>query len=671
MKVSGDGKADLLWLNKYTGDTTVWYNGGEIPTSGSHFKWDNQGVLYKAWDRGSNMNFGALGGQHRADIIQVIPRTNIAYISYNKCASGTGAGGDDPNMGDPGLPPYSRTGTCTNDDGNGDCEIDIGSTIGISFPPDTFLPPFEQSVSYAAGDALLFGTPIPSDLNLNLILTGGQTQWDDINCGLIPATGTDGDTLGCIAASVAWMTYSIYLDGGPATAISARSLSSSHYQFQVHSDWEPMDNCSMSCMLIQGTPQHTWTAAGNGTYHGIYHELHFMHSDNFTGHRAYQGGYPRNSTLVSRQSDYSDYRYSTNQLDSNLNPIRSSIYVFKDEPVEPVTYKASFDEYPSPEGLAEWMGESVEEAVAESKFGGFCFTLMNGGEVVSSTLLGVSQTGSEWGGTPDEVEQDLTNCAADMSNPNQHIGSVILVCGANLTWIDPSLLDDPDGNLNPDIWVRSLQKRVGDSKGYLIHNELDPTGMTITFESAPYVNGQNGQTLIDEGGDSHVYGLANRGNCTDTSIRSDTPIAGPNAVVVNAEHIIERVTMPYFFDFIQNPQLDLNDGNGMVRAPANLQAIPFNVIRDYMAIPYIEWPNFDSSLPLPPDQSLFSDMAQSLGSTFNVAVMTNLDFNLNGVKSRVWDTYRLVSSDDTWYPFANTPTVANTQSALELIRAVS
>lgn len=57
------------------------------------------------------MNFGALGGQHRADIIQVIPRTNIAYISYNKCPYG-GSGGDDPNMGDPGLPDYTSSNGC-------------------------------------------------------------------------------------------------------------------------------------------------------------------------------------------------------------------------------------------------------------------------------------------------------------------------------------------------------------------------------------------------------------------------------------------------------------------------------------------------------------------------------------------------------------------------------
>ncbi|KAH8886549.1 hypothetical protein GQ53DRAFT_657685 [Thozetella sp. PMI_491] len=104
--VNGDGRADLLYIDNYSGDTTVWLNAGEIPTGGSHFKWDIQGPLYKGWDRGSNMNFGALGGQGRADIIQVVPRSNTAWVAYNKCPV-TGTGGDDPGMGDPGLPAYT------------------------------------------------------------------------------------------------------------------------------------------------------------------------------------------------------------------------------------------------------------------------------------------------------------------------------------------------------------------------------------------------------------------------------------------------------------------------------------------------------------------------------------------------------------------------------------
>lgn len=97
----------LTSSSKYTGDATVWYNAGEIPTSGSHFKWELQGDLYKGWDRGANMHFGALGGQHRADMIQVQPRGNAAYVSYNECDGG--GGGDDANMDSVQLPDYAGT----------------------------------------------------------------------------------------------------------------------------------------------------------------------------------------------------------------------------------------------------------------------------------------------------------------------------------------------------------------------------------------------------------------------------------------------------------------------------------------------------------------------------------------------------------------------------------
>lgn len=639
----------------------VWYNAGEIPTSGSHFKWEEQGTLYKAWDRGSNMNFGALGGQHRADIIQVIPRTNVAYISYNKCPGGSGSGGDDPNMGDPKLPLYNSSSTCIDSNGDGSCEI-IDSDIEISFPPNTYLPPFQSPTSYGEGDAFLFDTPIRSDINLNLILTGGKTEWKDTNCGSISATGVNGGTLGCIAAAVAWVTYSIYLHDGPVTNTPTRSLSSSNHHLQLHSHWEPVENCTTKCKLVGRAPQNTWTSVGNGTYDGIFHELQFMHTDKFTAHRAYQAVDPHDSALSAR-SRYDSNGYPHKPLGWGPRPIYIDVYT---PPDDPPSYKATFDEYPSAVGAADWMGEAVEESVAVSNFSGFCFTLINGGEVVSSSLLGISQTEAPWR-SPDQIEKDLAHCAAEQSRPDKHLGTVLLICGANLTWIDPSLLDDPEREQGS----HTLNRRNGGSNTYQVHNYLDPNGMTVTFESAPYVNGRNGQALIDAGGDSHVYGFANPGRCTDASIRDDAPISGPDAIDVDAEHTIERITVPNFLEFVQNPEYDLADGNGVIRAPANLQAIPFNIIRQYMAIPYREWPNIPEDLTLPADQSLFSDMADALGSTSNVEVMTNLESPLNGVKSRIWDASVLVTSEEVWKPLVETPTVANTQNALDLLRSVS
>jgi len=53
-----------------TGAVTVWYNGGQIPSSGSAFQWNWQGVVSPGGScRGSCIEFGALYGLGRADYI--------------------------------------------------------------------------------------------------------------------------------------------------------------------------------------------------------------------------------------------------------------------------------------------------------------------------------------------------------------------------------------------------------------------------------------------------------------------------------------------------------------------------------------------------------------------------------------------------------------------------
>ena len=76
--VEASGRADLLYVDKYTGVTTVFKNNGKMATGGSSFSWSNRGVLYAPIDRGANMHFANLGGLGRADLIQVLPVTNEA-----------------------------------------------------------------------------------------------------------------------------------------------------------------------------------------------------------------------------------------------------------------------------------------------------------------------------------------------------------------------------------------------------------------------------------------------------------------------------------------------------------------------------------------------------------------------------------------------------------------
>jgi hypothetical protein len=77
--VSGDGKADLMWTDKFTGDVTVWLNGGNIPSGGSSFFWDKRtDVWMKGVDRGANMHFAKMGLLGRAEVC-------ITYLVHKSC----------------------------------------------------------------------------------------------------------------------------------------------------------------------------------------------------------------------------------------------------------------------------------------------------------------------------------------------------------------------------------------------------------------------------------------------------------------------------------------------------------------------------------------------------------------------------------------------------------
>ncbi|OGM47389.1 hypothetical protein ABOM_002570 [Aspergillus bombycis] len=107
--VDGDGLVDFLWVDKFNGNTKVWINKGPIPTAGSSWKWELlDGPRYQGSDRGANLYFPNLGGLGRADMHNVIPRTNIAYTWFNTCpgSDNTAADDVDPSI-DPGLPPYT------------------------------------------------------------------------------------------------------------------------------------------------------------------------------------------------------------------------------------------------------------------------------------------------------------------------------------------------------------------------------------------------------------------------------------------------------------------------------------------------------------------------------------------------------------------------------------
>lgn len=81
--VNGDKKADLIWTDKFGGDARVWEMVEEMPdgerVSGSAFRWAHKGPKYLLAQRGSNQMFPNLGGQGRADMVVINPKT--AHVS--------------------------------------------------------------------------------------------------------------------------------------------------------------------------------------------------------------------------------------------------------------------------------------------------------------------------------------------------------------------------------------------------------------------------------------------------------------------------------------------------------------------------------------------------------------------------------------------------------------
>lgn len=104
--VNGDGRDDMLWVDKFIGDASVWYNRGAIPTSGSAYKWDLAGPVYEGPGQGSCLHWPDLDGNGRADMHFVDSLANTAQTWFNICpGEGSSDNGDDPDtLTSPPLP---------------------------------------------------------------------------------------------------------------------------------------------------------------------------------------------------------------------------------------------------------------------------------------------------------------------------------------------------------------------------------------------------------------------------------------------------------------------------------------------------------------------------------------------------------------------------------------
>ena len=107
--INGDGKADLVHTDMFTGNARVWYAYRERSdpenNGGSAMEWERPQTLFSGASRGENTFFPELSGQGRGDMVWIDPTTAYAWISFNTCP----AGGDDGDgvPADPGLPVYT------------------------------------------------------------------------------------------------------------------------------------------------------------------------------------------------------------------------------------------------------------------------------------------------------------------------------------------------------------------------------------------------------------------------------------------------------------------------------------------------------------------------------------------------------------------------------------
>ncbi|KAG9249745.1 uncharacterized protein F5Z01DRAFT_631089, partial [Emericellopsis atlantica] len=107
--INGDGKADMVHTDKFTGNARVWYAIGERSdpenNAGSAMEWERPQLLFSGAARGENTFFPELSGQGRGDMVWIDPTSAHAWISFNSCAAGGDDGEETP--ADPGLPEYN------------------------------------------------------------------------------------------------------------------------------------------------------------------------------------------------------------------------------------------------------------------------------------------------------------------------------------------------------------------------------------------------------------------------------------------------------------------------------------------------------------------------------------------------------------------------------------
>ncbi|KAH7375470.1 hypothetical protein B0T11DRAFT_345463, partial [Plectosphaerella cucumerina] len=111
--VNGDGRADTIWTEKFSGDGFVYYNLGRADVGGSRFHWETKpgGGPFHAFGgqrAGTCTYYPDLDGNRRADLHCIMGTfNNQAETWFNSCKGTVDATGDDANMSNPNLPSVS------------------------------------------------------------------------------------------------------------------------------------------------------------------------------------------------------------------------------------------------------------------------------------------------------------------------------------------------------------------------------------------------------------------------------------------------------------------------------------------------------------------------------------------------------------------------------------
>ncbi|KAF7550314.1 hypothetical protein G7Z17_g5812 [Cylindrodendrum hubeiense] len=163
--VDGDGLDDMLWIEKFSGDTWVWYNGGRGDPStggGSSFYWRVQDdKAYHGLVAGTCIYYTDLDGNGHADEHYVLETfTNKAKTSLNpSCGLMDREGDDDGGVVNPALPVQPSNGSDDDsDDGSSDDDDDDSSGDHTDYIPDPSddnpLPSCTDSASYTTFDEI-------------------------------------------------------------------------------------------------------------------------------------------------------------------------------------------------------------------------------------------------------------------------------------------------------------------------------------------------------------------------------------------------------------------------------------------------------------------------------------------------------------------------------------